>query len=182
MSNRHLIVVDLETTGLDPSVHVPIEVAAVNVDTGEVVAFVPHLYPEDLGRADKDALRINRYFERGVYKQMLDPESTEKSWARLWNMLKDNTLGGANPRFDAEILMRHPWRHETEPWHHRLADISSYVAGARGRDATELPGLAECCELLGVVNQEPHSAMGDVYATVDCFRKAALKVTARDDR
>ncbi|PKQ59767.1 hypothetical protein B5566_02685 [Mycobacterium sp. MHSD3] len=173
MSDRQLIVVDLETTGLDPQAHVPIEVAAINVATGEALTFVPYLEAMDLGHADGEALRINRYFERGVYKLMLNPTSTNEKWIALRNMLDGNTLGGANPRFDAAMLMRAMGHAGKEPWHHRLADISAYVAGARGRTPEELPGLAECCELLGVINHDPHSALGDAEATVACFHKAA---------
>ncbi|WP_269086387.1 exonuclease domain-containing protein, partial [Mycobacteroides abscessus] len=40
--SRNLIVVDLETTGLGPQC-APIEVAAINVDTGETLEFVPYI-------------------------------------------------------------------------------------------------------------------------------------------
>lgn len=171
---RHLVVVDIETTGLDPDRHTPLEVAAINLDTDEVIHFAPYLDPHNLAQADPDALRINRYFERGVYKHALSYEATVDQYAKLWQMLRGNTLGGANPRFDAEMLCAAYGTHE-EPWHYRLADLESYVAGALGTYPSEMRGLAGCCDALGVHNDAPHSALGDAKAAADCFRKAMAR-------
>jgi DNA polymerase-3 subunit epsilon len=180
-SKRHLIVVDLETSGLTPGVHEPIEVAAINVDTEEVVSFVPYLDPNVLSNADPDALRINRYFERGVYKRALTYDATVQQYQQLWDMLRGNTLAGANPRFDVSMLLQATGTPtEGEVWHHRLADVSAYVAGALHLYPAELPGLAGCCELLGVINEGEHSALGDAKATVECFR--TLRTPAADPR
>lgn len=168
MSERHLVVVDVETTGLDPQFHVPIEIAAINVDTDEVLSFVPYLSPDKLAQADPDALRINRYFERGVYRQALTHQATQSMYESLWTFLRGNTLGGANPRFDAAMLMAADGR-GIEPWHYRLADVSAYTAGALGVYPSDLPGLAVCCERLGVVNETEHSALSDAKATAACF-------------
>jgi DNA polymerase-3 subunit epsilon len=177
MSDRHLIVVDVESTGLDPKVHIPIEVAAINVDTGEMLSFVPHLAPDMLAQADPNALRINRYFERGVYRAALSEQETADMYDGLWAFLRGNTFAGANPRFDMSMLIAGYSRlvcgEVVEPCHHRLADVSSYVAGALGLYPGAIPGLVDCCERLGVTNESEHSALGDAQATVDCFRIAS---------
>lgn len=171
MTERQLIVVDLETTGLDPQRHTVLEVAAVNVDTGESLYFAPYVTREQLMDADPDALRINRYFERGVYQDALKCHNSNlPRYRELWNMLRGNTLGGANPRFDAAMLVRAA--NMTEVWHYRLADVSAYVAGATGLHGAAIEGLQGCCERLGVVNDQPHSALGDAEATAKCFRLA----------
>lgn len=172
---RQLIVVDVETTGLDSSVHVPIEVAAVNFETGEELYFVPHLRPEDLVSASPEALEINRYFERGVWREMLSPFDTRSRYIELFQMLDCNTLGGSNPRFDSDMLRRgyhiavDSWPKEV--WHHRLADIANYAGTALQLAPHELVGLADVCKGLGVSHFDEHSALGDVRATVACFRK-----------
>lgn len=271
MTGRHLIVVDTETTGLDPNVHVPVEVAAINVTTGEELRFVPYVSRDQLGAADPRAMQINRYYERGLFAQAC-PFRETKDWDSLWAMLRGNTLAGANPRFDAAMLvagyasaqraggfldgvgphrdgehpiypvrtprrsatpvlspaqvatildgcsvqrdgdwtggaaavrnrlffavlaetgmrlgealsLRHndfhigagatPWIEPEESWHFRLADLSAYTAGVLGLDPTDLPGLDRCCELCGVANEAPHTAMGDARATVACFQVLA---------
>jgi DNA polymerase-3 subunit epsilon len=173
MTDRHLVVVDIETTGLDPQNHVPIEVVAINVDTLETLHFVPFVDSMQLACASFDALRINRYYERGVYRDMLSHDQTQEKYHQLWDMLRGNTFAGSNPRFDAQMLeVATGW---APSWHHRLADVSSYVAGALHMYPAELKGLEDCCKSLSVVNTEPHSALGDAQATAECFRKAQYR-------
>ena len=166
MSGRHLIVVDTETTGLDPARHVPVEVAAINVTTGEELYFVPAVTREQLAAADPRAMQINRYYERGLFV------GAASDWDRLFTMLQGNTLAGANPRFDAAMLIA-GCPDAAESWHFRLADLSAYTAGALGLDPMDLPGLDRCCDLLGVTNEAPHTAMGDARATAACFQALA---------
>lgn len=182
-----LIVVDTETTGLDPYRHVVIEVAAVNVRTGKALAFVPFLPGADLAAADAQALGKNRYFERGTAQLALPPAETRARYEQLWEMLKGNRLGGANARFDAEMLRwgyartitPRPGRYGesyapepvSEPWHYRLADLGSYAAPLLQLSASDIPGLSDICGLLGVKNHNPHTAAGDASAAAECFRK-----------
>lgn len=159
--------VDIETTGLALSSW-PLEVAAINVDTGEELSFVPYVTDSALGTAERKALQINRYYERGIWEDMLpDSDANKQHYNLLASMLGGNTLGGSNPRFDAAILARFTG----EVWHHRLADLSAYAAGRLGIAPTELPGLANVCERLGITNHEEHSAYYDAQATVACFKK-----------
>lgn len=177
MTGRDLIVVDVETTGLEPH-HVTIEVAAINVNTGEEFYFVPWVSQVALGAADPKALQINRYYERGVWAQM--DEHATVTWGhfeQLEKMLYGNTLGGSNPSFDAERIMRginhgdDRTKHLPVPWHHRLADLAAYAGGALGIPPNELVGLAGVCDRLGVVNECDHGALGDARATAECFRR-----------
>ncbi|YCU48000.1 3'-5' exonuclease [Mycobacteroides abscessus] len=164
--SRNLIVVDLETTGLGPQC-APIEVAAINVDTGEVLEFVPYV---DLSGTyiEPQAFAVNRYFERGVFRKMLNRDETAVAWDDLAHMLHDNTFGGSNPTFDAALVGRFVGR---PTWHHRLADLAAYAAPALGRDPSELPGLADVLTALNVENHCAHSALGDAEATAKAFVK-----------
>ncbi len=180
---RQLIVVDTETTGLDTSFHVPLEVAAVNVDTGEHMTFVPQTPRGAFDQAAGDALQINRYFERGLFAARLNYEATWRAYADLWKMLEGNTFAGSNPAFDAAMLLRGVdvtrmeagmWDDSIPhraPWHHRLADLSAYAAGILEYPPTELPGLNLVCQAVGVENDAPHTALGDALATAECFRR-----------
>lgn len=171
--SRQLIVIDVETTGLGKGADV-LEIAAINVDTGEDLYFVPYLDNDRLKWADPKALQINRYYERGVWADMASEDDTRKYWyPRLRSMLDGNTFGGSNPTFDSGMLTR-----VGNVWHHRLADLSAYAAGVLGLPPTELPGLDRVCELLGVTNTEPHSAMGDAMATAACFHKLRDRIEA----
>ncbi|MFV8301248.1 exonuclease domain-containing protein [Mycolicibacterium fortuitum] len=137
MSKRQLIVVDLETTGLNTATCHPLEVAAVNTATGKEIRFVPFISRSALGNADFQALQVNRYFERGSWEDMLVDEGANRvAYEELEEMLTGNTLGGSNPRFDAAVLARFMG----EVWHHRLADLAAYAAPAMGLGPEELPG------------------------------------------
>lgn len=171
---RQRIVVDTETTGLRDH-HVILEVGAVNLDTGEEMSFAPYVPRKVFGEAEPDAMRINRYFERGVYNDMLSPRDTRAAYDKLSTWLKGNTLAGANPTFDAAHLASTAVDYDAYTykvwvsWHHRLWDVSAHAAGKLGLD--ELPGLNTVCELLGVENEDAHSALGDARATAECFRR-----------
>lgn len=180
---RQLIVVDVETTGLTPGVHLPIEVAAVNVMTGDVLHFVPKVPKGTFDNASEQALEINRYYERGLYKQRPTSwEATDGDYSNLWEMLAGNTFAGSNPAFDAAMVTagftaarqnsaREFAAFMREPWHHRLADLAAYAGPALMLAPNELVGLAEICERLGVTNEAEHTALGDARATATCFKK-----------
>lgn len=170
MTDRHLIVVDTETTGLDMDRAVAVELAAVNVTTGEEFYLVPWVDRTEFARFDPEALTVNRYFERRLFEQV-----SHNTAAELWNFVEfmdGHTFAGSNPRYDAVLIEKMFGKYDIEPtWHHRLADISPYAAGALALDPTDLPGLARICDALGVENEDPHSALGDARATAECFRR-----------
>lgn len=180
--SRQLIVVDTETTGLIPGTHLPLEVAAVNVTTGEELYFVPKVPKGTFDNASDDALAINRYYERGLYKQRPELwEATDSDYCNLWMMLSGNTFAGSNPAFDAAMVTAGfsavrdrgltPMPFVREPWHHRLADLAAYAGPALLLAPNELVGLAQICERLRVQIDGEHTALGDARATAECFRK-----------
>ncbi len=167
---RHLVVVDIETTSLDTETCAVLEVCAIDTMTGAEHYFVPHVVADELHPPDPRALQINRYYERGVWEHRLNVSDTVFAWDALKDMLRGNTLGGSNPRFDAALLAR---ALKVEVWHHRLADLAAYAAPAMGLGPHELPGLDAVCEHFTVINTEPHSALGDARAAAKCFRFAS---------
>lgn len=192
---RELIVIDCESTGLDPNFHVPIEIAAINLNTGKALRFVPELRPEFLAQADPAAMAINRYFERRVWEDALSRQETQDKYELLFNMLRGNTLGGSNPRFDADMIRRgyavansapttnllaprDPGFLPDEVWYHRLQDLAAYSCGALGADPAEPPGLAAVRKALGVKSPDEHTALGDARATAECFTILKAKYSA----
>jgi DNA polymerase III subunit epsilon len=189
---RPVIVVDCETTGLDPRAHMVVEVAWWNLDTDERGRFVPpHSWQDAVATASLKALQINRYIDR-IAATPQDWDHSE-AW-RLWRQFGGDplvldpdhvpaTLAGANPAFDAQFLREvfKPLGKEVDdldltPWHQRLWDVSAYAAGVLGLD--ELPGLAKVCELLDVPAPD-HSAAGDVTVTGLCLRALMAMVGGR---
>lgn len=163
--SRELIVVDFETTGLHEEA-VIIEAAAVNVDTGEELYFVPSVSPQGWSNLQPVALSINGYFERELWKQAQSPFNTIQYYSDLRSMLRGNTFAGSNPAFDSKLLAKQG----QVSWHHRLGDLAAYAAGVLGLDPTDLPGLDKVSELLGVPVEGRHGALEDARATAECFR------------
>ena len=163
MTGRQLILVDVESSGLDRVFDVAVEIAWWNVATGEHDVFVPaHDVAQVLKHGDPEALRLNGYRERlSTAAQDVD----QSCLAVLGRQLAGNTMGGSNPGFDHDFLAR-LWPVDR---HHRLFDIANYTAGFLGVEPTDLPGLERVCELLGVRNHAPHTAMGDVDAVRRCL-------------
>lgn len=160
MTRRRVIVVDTETTGLDPDLHRAVEVAWLTWRGPGACEFVP---PHTLDHADPRALEINRYRERIANRRR---DYTFERTRQLHELLTGATLAGANPRFDAAML-RHLFRDARlsplEPWHHRLLDVQAYAGGLLGFPPWDLPSLATLCEVTGVP-APTHGAWDDAVA------------------
>ncbi|QXO13985.1 DnaE-like DNA polymerase III alpha [Mycobacterium phage Illumine] len=175
---RQLIVVDLETTSLDYDTAAPLEVALLNVDTGESLRFVPHVSLDQLKAADPVAMEVNGYYERALWREALTEPQTAVAWGEVQEWLRGNTFAGSNPTFDSTIVARqvvtsdkYALQAETvgRVWHHRLADLAAYAGGKLDRDPTDLAGLDDVAERLGVHVAQRHTAIGDAAATALCF-------------
>ncbi|AFN37750.1 DNA polymerase exonuclease subunit [Mycobacterium phage MacnCheese] len=172
---RQLIVVDVETTGLHDKAAI-LEVGAINLDTGESMRFVPFVDCKQLGDAQPEAMEINRYYERGLWREQIDVRETARAYRELQEWLRGNTFAGSNPTFDSELIARQvtDWgaiftSYVGKVWHHRLADLAAYAAGKLDVDPTELQGLDGVAERLGVPSVDRHTALADAYATAICF-------------
>ncbi|ASR87228.1 DnaE-like DNA polymerase III [Mycobacterium phage LastHope] len=175
---RQLIVVDLETTSLDHDTAVPVEVALLNVDTGASMRFVPFASLDQLKAADPVAMEVNGYYERALWREALTEPQTAVAWGEVQEWLRGNTFAGSNPTFDSTIVARqvvtsdkYALQVETvgRVWHHRIADLAAYAAGKLDREPTNLSGLDDVAERLGVQVAQRHTAIGDAAATALCF-------------
>lgn len=167
----HLIVVDVETSGLAPNVHDVLEVAAIDLTTGEELYFVPTpIRATWLQDAHPGAMKVNRYFERGVYAHQVDLETTRKRWEDLGTMLDGNILAGVNPAFDARFIDAAMEYHKVESRRrYQLRDLATYAAGVLDIDPAEPTSSSEIFTALEVENQDAHSALGDARATAQAF-------------
>jgi hypothetical protein len=175
---RNIIVVDVETNGLNIARHQAVEVAWWNLTTDARGWFVPpHNVSEILGKADLKALQVNRYVDRIAEREQ---DSDGDGLTTLHNQFSvydedlatftQHTLAGSNPRLDAAMvnkLFAGSEFLEIDPWHYRLLDVGAYAMGALGLG--EVPGLWDVCQALGIPPGD-HSAEADVTATGLCLR------------
>jgi hypothetical protein len=162
-----IVYLDCETTGLDPTVHEPWEIAYA-VDDGPIHStFLPlHRF----GAANPDALRVGGFHDR--YKNPGDMYDVNVFDEQMREALNGATLTGANPSFDAGMLQHALWasRHHEPPWHYRMLDVEVYAMGALGYDVPK--GLnritADLQDRGHDIPIPDHTAAGDVATVRAC--------------
>src|SRR5690606_34858754 len=118
-----IVFVDCETTGLDPGRHEIWELALI-VDDEEHVWTMD----VDLSKADPDALRVGRYYERERERGAGIPFEVA---TEVWYLTTNRALVGINPAFDAAFLTRFLRSHGCVPkWHYHVIDVKAVAAGA----------------------------------------------------
>lgn len=166
---------DCETTGLDPFLHDPWEIAVILRHDGHDDEHIFRIEP-DLTNADPEALRMNRYYERTS-----DPawkwDDREDAARRLHTLLDGAVLIGSNPAFDAEMLTHLLGRYfdQPRPWHYRTIDVVTLAAGS-------LYGRAAEHALRGVGAWFPRiaQALGWPWRSYDVSRLVEVEPPAPD--
>ncbi|MFD4569343.1 exonuclease domain-containing protein [Streptomyces sp. NPDC058467] len=132
-----LAFVDTETTGLDPLLHDPWEIAVILRHDGQDEEHVFRIAP-DLADATPEALKINRYHERTSAPDWKwdDPHIAATC---LHSLLDGAVLVGSNPAFDAEMLavLLSQYCGQPRPWHYRTVDIVTLAVGSLYGRASE---------------------------------------------
>lgn len=184
--------VDTETTGLDPRIHQAFELAYALSGTPVIDVHLPHT----LEFADSQAMRINRYHERGfrpfdgeVWKShrrqdgsLLPPGATRTlqtiEGARA--DLAGKVIVGCNPAFDQEFL-RNAFGYQN--WHYRLLDLEAWGAGVLGYDQPlGNKDLQSALRDLGYeIEESDHTAVQDVATLRQCHL-ALLHFQRRDSQ
>lgn len=148
-SLKHLAVVDVETTGLDPDRHEIWEVALYLPDKGgidelfttqtdaivhETEAAHHWFIQPDLGKADAYALTLGKFYERfRTRPYWLDLVSASLFAAKFEELTRGRHLVGNVVSFDEERLRKLLRANGACPgWHYHLVDVEAVAAGALG--------------------------------------------------
>lgn len=167
----NLIYVDVETDGVRPDAQVW-EIALIEGANDR--EHVYHL-EIDLSKAETQALRLNRYYERR-YKEdwsFIDPKLAALQVATL---TAGKVLVGAIPWFDSEKLERFLRSNGQAPSHdYHLVDIESYVAGAYG--LTPPWKLSSITRAAGLNPEafDSHTALGDARLVKALYERVRRK-------
>lgn len=187
---------DLETTGLDPVIHVPWEVAAIlaeHTDNGQLIIRdtlegIIRITDEQLAVATPIALEIGGFHARyHAASEYLSPGQAAARVERLTT--RRPHLVGAVPSFDERRFGDLMLRCGTTPgWHYHPLDVEALVAGwlsakfpARAFEFAQI----KSDQLSAEVGVDParyprHTAMGDVRWALDQYAAVfALEVVSQ---
>jgi DNA polymerase-3 subunit epsilon len=175
MKGKRLAFVDLETTGINPFTHEIIEIGcliAKQNDNGEWVTveeFEFKIKPEHIETAQPEALRINGYSEEG----WMFAHTLEEALTTLSKKCDGCVMVGQNVSFDYSFLAcAFGIKKIKDPFFYAKLDTIS-LAYMRFRKDTTMTSftLRELCERLGVKNEKAHTALADIRATFDVFKR-----------
>jgi hypothetical protein len=157
MTERHLLFVDTETTGLHPLAQAFELGWKKETDEGVNSLILPH----SLFGADPAALKVNRYRERGLVPFAQLGREAERHLDRFRIDATDATLVIANPSFDVPHLMKLVG---FQLWHYRIIDIESYAMPILGHSRPQ--GMStiyrELTELGHQLPENDHTVVGDI--------------------
>jgi DNA polymerase-3 subunit epsilon len=172
---KKICFIDIETTGLDPSKHEIVELAALVVDPTDwqiIRELELRVKPEHIETASKEALKINGWFPSD------DAVSLDWGLSELEPLLCDAIPAGHNPRFDLGFLEA-AWRklhRETSRQYrpqgmdyHILDTVALCMPLYLTGELTSLK-LAAVCAHLGIPTPT-HRAMADCRASLEVARR-----------
>lgn len=196
---RHLLAVDLETTGLRPGYHEITQIAAIVLDKnlnelGTFDTLVRIEYPERGLEGNFNVFEYTGLKLEDIQKGMLirDALRALETFVRSkigGTDLKNIILFGQNPTFDKGFLdaayEQQGWKW---PFDFHVIALESVFAHHHLLKTGELPsniGLKDICKVAGVNNKQKHNAVSDIRATVDALHKlcpAVSKTRPQPDR
>ena len=170
--DKNLVFIDVETTGLNPEIHEIIEVACIVVDgkdLKEIRAYETKIKPERIEIAEKGALEVNGYspdkWRKGI--------GGKEAFLKVANIAPNGILVGWNVAFDWSFLMHSFERHEIIPkFDYHKIDVPSIAYSKLFRlGAFPSLSLRRVAPLFGIKLGTIHSAMEDIRATYEIFKK-----------
>lgn len=183
----NVLVVDLETTGLDGSENSIVEIAASlhSEDGKRITFFNEKCFAGDEGKISLDALKINGSRMSSLRSCKPEKQVLEHFVDFLLDCQKKGevVLAGHNVEFDRGFLKARlgkagftlvdsvlPYRVMDTCVLARTLYFAGLLPGQMGGKGTSLKGLAEALKLT-VEEEKLHTAMGDVELTVKVFFK-----------
>jgi len=178
MKKHTLAFIDLETTGLDPERHEIIEIGCLTVKqdwSGAQPVFTVlnefdvKVKPKHIETAEPEALRINHYSEA----DWLFAVDLEQALRELAEKTADAIMVGQNVAFDWGFL-RHAFKEmgvQNRMYFHRLDTIPMAFIKCCHDPKLERYNLGELSRYFGVENERAHSAMSDIRATFEIYKK-----------
>jgi len=178
----YMIVIDVETTGLDPNRHAVISLGAIDLENTEHV-FYSECRAFEGAEIDEDALIVNGFSK----KDILDPSKQDPlililGFIEFSKLCKDMTLAGLNVGVFDLAFLEMTAKREKVNWifgRHTI-DLHTLCYGHMRRHNQAIPlknkhsalNLARILEYVGLSNIDvPHHALEDAKLTAECISR-----------
>lgn len=173
MRNRPLIFLDLEMTGLQTQKHEIIEIGALKVSQRKPFKVLAELEikvkPENLGKADKEALKIVGFSKEGWQ----DALSLKEALSLLDQFAENGILVGYNVTADWAILDKAYFSlgRQDPFYYHRLDVMSMAYLKLYSKISIKRFSLGNICKYLKIPRENKHRALDDAKTTYLIFKK-----------
>ena len=179
MKKHNLAFIDLETTGLNPEKHEIIEIGCLiarQKDRGvqgplveKIEEFEIKVKPTHIETADREALRICGYNEA----DWVFAVDLKQALLQLAEMTKSSIMVGHNVSFDWVFLEKAFEETGVSPefHYHKIDTIALSFAKLYDNPDAQKFSLRALCELLNIKNEKAHTALSDVRATFELYKK-----------
>jgi len=175
MIQKKLAFIDVETTGLKILKHEVLEIGCMIVmvqDDGSFTVkeeFEIKIKPERLEDADPEALRINGYNEAG----WMFAHSKQEAMQVLAQKTDGAVMVAHNIGFDYSFIQKtfEECGIENKMFYAGIDTLTLAIAKLKdNKDVTRFT-LRAMCEYFGIKNERAHTALADVRATFELFKK-----------
>ena len=181
------VVFDTETSGLDPNYNELTEIGAVKLDNdlNEIDRYyckVKMEYPERMNDYIK---KLNHYDEELWKESAIDSKPAVEGFIEF---AEGCTKVGHNVAFDIRFVeaayqrameklfsVTGPKKSCWGKGNYHNIDTCALAAPLKHRGLIKNAKLVTCCEYFDIKNNKAHSAMSDVLATVELFKKLMMK-------
>tara|TARA_Y100000310_G_scaffold345569_1_gene466732 strand:+ start:4274 stop:4825 length:552 start_codon:yes stop_codon:yes gene_type:complete len=179
MKRHNLAFIDLETTGLDPERHEIIEIGCIvakqvpqsggGAKVEKIEEFDVKVKPENIDNAEPDALRVSGYNEM----EWMFAAELSQAIKQLVEKTKDCVMVGHNVSFDQGFLEKafEKTGIENKMHYHKLDTIPIAFAKLYDNPDVQKFSLGLLCEHFGIKNERAHTALSDIRATFELYKK-----------
>ncbi|WP_374712978.1 3'-5' exonuclease [Symbiobacterium terraclitae] len=166
---RPVLLLDLETTGLNPDTDRVIEVAAIRVDEHGRQVLATVVCPHPVPTLSEEVTRLT-----GITQQMVAAGRPDAEvFARLWVMAHEAVIVGHNVSFDLSFLQAEFRRLGLTEWEGDWICTRALATFLRiGKESVNRAGypyisykLGDVCEAMGIKLEGAHRALNDLEAT-----------------
>lgn len=177
-----MIVIDIETSGLDPNRHGIISLGAVDFEKPDHI-FYSECRVFDGADIDEQALVVNGFTESDITDpSKQDPKVLILAFTEYAKLCSDTTLAGMNPGvFDIPFLEKAAQRERLNwTFARRSIDLHTLCYAHMRMQRIPVPiknkhsgiNLARILEYVGLENIDvPHHALGDAKLTAECISR-----------